>query len=419
MTPVLLVGALATAAVAAAPRAEAQTGTISFRFETYAKNVRVGEGLVGEFQLGTNTLRGDGVLSADGRVLSGGTIFDEDTPLPNTAFRRRTMTLQVVSGTLAESGTSKTLTLRVRIAAQDDARDCPVGALATLTLTDNEARLSNGQSSDSFVLNAYDSFCGHEHGSTNADRTISDPLRGGPGGGNYANVQIDGGSPTGVGCAGAGVVLPRPVFGSAEPVRVSCMTTQVGQRNVRAGQEVFVPVWMINGADVANINYEISYNAQVVSAVRDVKRGSFFASALQQANTEQPGVVRIGASQTGAEAGTGSLAWIAFRAVGRPGDRTDLKITVSTINNPGGTALRIDRIDGLIQIVDDNGLLPGDCPTAANGRLDLDDALCALQMSVQLLPQSRTMDLDNDGNVTSRDATIIQQRVAAQLAAGT
>jgi hypothetical protein len=194
------------------------------------------------------------------------------------------------------------------------------------------------------------------------------------------------------------------------------MTLQGGQRNVRVGQEVYIPVYMINGANVANINYELTYNTAVAAAQRDVKRGSFFASSLGQANTEQPGIVRVGNAQTGGENGTGSVSWIRFRATGRPGERTDLKLAVSTINDPAGATLRIDRIDGLIQIVDENGLLPGDCPTAANGRLDLDDALCALQMSVQLIPISLTMDMDKDGNVTSRDSTIIQQRVATQLA---
>jgi hypothetical protein len=237
---------------------------------------------------------------------------------------------------------------------------------------------------------------------------------------NSATNPATGSTPTGTtsggGCTGAATTLPRPAFGSAEPATVSCMTLQGGQRNVRVGQEVYIPVYMINGANVANINYELTYNTAVAAAQRDVKRGSFFASSLGQANTEQPGIVRVGNAQTGGENGTGSVSWIRFRATGRPGERTDLKLAVSTINDPAGATLRIDRIDGLIQIVDENGLLPGDCPTAANGRLDLDDALCALQMSVQLIPISLTMDMDKDGNVTSRDSTIIQQRVATQLA---
>jgi hypothetical protein len=213
-------------------------------------------------------------------------------------------------------------------------------------------------------------------------------------------------------CDGAtGATHTRPPFGTAEPAAIGCMTLQAGQRNVIAGQSVWVPVWMINGADVANINYQLGYDARVVVAEQGVQKGSFFGSALQQANAGRAGVVLIGNAQTGPEKGTGSISWIRFRAVGRPGARTELSLTVTTINNPGGTVLKIDRIFGLIQIVDENGLLPGDCN--GDGRLDAGDALCALQMSVQLVPQQLVLDLDKDGTVTSRDSTLILQQVAA------
>jgi hypothetical protein len=43
------------------------------------------------------------------------------------------------------------------------------------------------------------------------------------------------------------------------------------------------------------------------------------------------------------------------------------------------------------------------------------DALDALAMSVRLIPERREMDVDDDGRVTSRDAAVILQRVAAQV----
>ena len=59
--------------------------------------------------------------------------------------------------------------------------------------------------------------------------------------------------------------------------------------------------------------------------------------------------------------GTGTVAWIPFRVVGQPGDRTALTVNVTTINAPNGTTLQIDRVDGQILVVDQNGLVPGDC----------------------------------------------------------
>lgn len=169
---------------------------------------------------------------------------------------------------------------------------------------------------------------------------------------------------------------------------------------------------MINGGDVANINYEISYNTNVVAVAQSgVVKGSFLASGLMQANAQQAGVVRVANAQSTGENGTGSISWIKLRAVGRPGDQTDLKVVVTTINNPAGAALPIARIDGLIKILDPNGLLPGDC--SGKGYLDSSDAICALQMSVGLRPVNLVMDMDKSGDVTSGDSTLIQQKILA------
>ena len=217
-------------------------------------------------------------------------------------------------------------------------------------------------------------------------------------------------STTGGSQGGSGVTLPTPPFGTPEPAPTATrMTLQAGQRNVRAGDTVWVPVMMIKGTDVANINYEITYDASVAVAERGLGRGAFFGNALQQGNTETAGIVRIGAAQTTAENGTNVIAYMKFRAVGQPGAKTALKVTVSKINNPAGTNLTIDRIDGLVQIVGPDGLLPGDCD--GKGYLSEADALCALQMSVKLIPERLVVDVDKDGSVTSRDAAVILQRV--------
>jgi hypothetical protein len=191
------------------------------------------------------------------------------------------------------------------------------------------------------------------------------------------------------------------------------MTLQAGQRNVRSGDSVWVPIYMIQGTNVANINYEITYDTAVAVAERGLGRGTFFGNALQQGNTETPGIVRIGAAQTTGENGTNVIAYIKFRAVGQPGAKTPLTVTVSKINDPGGANLTIDRINGLVQIVGPDGLLPGDCD--GSGYLTEADALCALQMSVRLIDRRiPPMDLDGDGDVTSRDAAVILQRVVGR-----
>lgn len=55
-----------------------------------------------------------------------------------------------------------------------------------------------------------------------------------------------------------------------------------------------------------------------------------------------------------------------------------------------------------------SGIARGDCD--GDSHINELDALCALEMSVQLRPVQLIMDMDNTGDVTSRDAVIILQR---------
>ena len=85
---------------------------------------------------------------------------------------------------------------------------------------------------------------------------------------------------------------------------------------------------------------------------------------------------------------------------------------MTSLNEPGGSIVPIDRIDGLVQIVGPDGMLPGDCD--GNGILSEVDALCALQMSVKLVPESLVLDLDKNQAVNSRDSTLILQKAVGK-----
>ena len=98
-----------------------------------------------------------------------------------------------------------------------------------------------------------------------------------------------------------------------------------------------------------------------------------------------------------------------FRAVGQPGQSTPLKVKVTTINDPTGKKLSIARINGLVEIVGPEGALPGDC----DGDGNLSEP-CALQMSVQLVPQRLALDVDSDGAVTSRNSAITLQKAVGR-----
>lgn len=221
--------------------------------------------------------------------------------------------------------------------------------------------------------------------------------------------------PTSGGAIGSdtpGSTYPPPPFGSPEPWPIDRMTIQATQRQVVSGGFVWVPVYLLRSNDVANINFEITYDSNIAVTEGDLVSGNLLGGRLFSANPGERGIVRVGFSGTDGVFGTGTVAWIPFRAVGLPGQRTVLSITVSTINEPNGAEPVIDRINGAVIIVDEAGLVPGDCD--GNGYLTEFDAYCALQMSVQLRPVLITLDIDGDGQVTSRDATVILQRVTGR-----
>ena len=222
-----------------------------------------------------------------------------------------------------------------------------------------------------------------------------------------------------------------PPTGSGEPnTNVSGMTIQAAKRSVIEGQTVLIPVWLIKANNVANINYEITYNGSVVRIEGKPSKGNLLDNALFSANPNDSGILRAGFAQTSGLSGTGTVTNIPFRAVGRPGDRTTLEIKVTTINDPNGGVPQIDRINGEIVILNQDGTLPGGGSGGGSGgsgggstgaiprgdcdgdsKLTESDALCALEMSVQLRPVLAIMDMDGNGTIDSRDAVIILQRV--------
>ncbi|MBI4670367.1 MAG: hypothetical protein HY741_01690 [Chloroflexi bacterium] len=214
-----------------------------------------------------------------------------------------------------------------------------------------------------------------------------------------------------------------PPTGGDPNTNVSRMTLQAAKRTVIVGQTVTIPVWLIKAGNVANINFDMSYDANVARPEGTPVKGNLLDNALFSVNPNQSGTVKTGFAQTSGLNGTGTVMNLTFRATGKPGDRTPLNLTVTTINNPDGGALTIDRINGEISILNSDGTLPGGGGGGGGGggvippgdcdgdkQITESDALCALEMSVQLRPVLAIMDVDGSGDVTSRDAVILLKR---------
>ena len=152
------------------------------------------------------------------------------------------------------------------------------------------------------------------------------------------------------------VMTEEPTTGSG-----SEMLLEAEKREVTSGESVLVPVWLKNAADVANINFTVSYDPDVAIVESELTKGNLLSNALFSNNPRESGLIRVGFAQTSGLNGTGTVAYLPFKTVGRPGSRTALRLAVTTINNPGGAKLKIHRINGSIAIIDPKDRVQGDC----------------------------------------------------------
>ena len=190
-------------------------------------------------------------------------------------------------------------------------------------------------------------------------------------------------------------------------------TVEAGKRNLSQGGSVTVPVSLNNVEALANMNVNIHYDPAVVRPVRNADRGNIIPQALFEANVRDRGVIRLGFAQRDDIRGTGTLAQIPFEAVGRPGTRTPLRLEVTMASAAAGSRVTpAQLIHGEIVIVGADGRLPGD--TSGSGTLTALDAMNALKMSVGNLGVDMVADVDRDGSVTARDATLILQQVVGR-----
>lgn len=189
------------------------------------------------------------------------------------------------------------------------------------------------------------------------------------------------------------------------PPTSSAMTLRADTRRVKAGETVTVPIWLDNGAGVANMNFDLRYSSQVATATAVAKGSVIPSNFLFEKNPNSAGVVRIGFAGSRDLAGSAPVAQVTFKAVGRPGQSTPLRLVVTTVSGADDGRPAILTIDGKLVIIASKDQVPGDFD--GDGRLTANDALNALRMSVGLIPENLVCDMDSDRQVTSTDARLI------------
>ena len=204
----------------------------------------------------------------------------------------------------------------------------------------------------------------------------------------------------------------------AESNRYQTITLMMNDYRVRQGTDVYAPVHLLNPVDVKNMDWQVNFDPAVAQLVEPSVLTGTVPLFQFKANPFEARHVLLGFAEDTPINKGGQLARIHFKAVGAPGSRTPLGLELKTARDPKRQPLPVRLVPGSIEVVSDavTGRLQGSC--CGLDRLVLEDALCALEMSVRLRPTDMIMNMNDDDKVDSTDAAIIVDRVMAAVRTG-
>ena len=211
----------------------------------------------------------------------------------------------------------------------------------------------------------------------------------------------------------------KPTDSPVQPppsIDANLFTVLVGEHRLHPGETKAISVEVRNPSNVSNINILLEFDPNVVQVQSKPVVGSISGQRLFEVNFSEPGRVRLGFAGSTGIAQDGVLATIPFSAIGIAGNRTPVSVRVTQANRADGPALEAQQISGAIEIVAAEvrppEVIPPTSPVVPPPRtFTTEDALRALRMSVKLLAEDSTLDVDQNGQVTSNDARIILKRV--------
>ena len=170
-----------------------------------------------------------------------------------------------------------------------------------------------------------------------------------------------------------------------------------------SGSTVSIPVFIENAHNIGNMDFSITYDRSVLNAV-GYEKGSLTEGSMVEANILDDEVFVAFTDSDGLN-GDGTLIYIKYDVVGDGGERCEVVPKVSTAN----MAETFDPIT----VIDSAGMfvvegLKGDAN--GDGRITAVDALMALQMAVNRIPEDDICDMNGDGSVSSLDAVLIREK---------
>lgn len=172
----------------------------------------------------------------------------------------------------------------------------------------------------------------------------------------------------------------------------------VQSRTASPGGTVQVPIQMEKGKSISSLGFNFTYDSSVLE-VTSVIKGGVTGPATFTYNADTPGVVRFGYASNKEMSGAGSVAAVAFKVKGDRGTVSHLALSDGLVTDGSGSSLPVQLVDGNVTV---EQRLSGD--GNGDGQVTVLDALIALRMFVQVIPEDQIMDVNGDSRVTPEDA---------------
>lgn len=194
-------------------------------------------------------------------------------------------------------------------------------------------------------------------------------------------------------------LITTPLPAETAPERIG-LTFE--SRSKSSGSSVQIPL-TLNGIEekIGNMDMTISYDPSVLEATEVIK-GGLTTNSIFDYNILSQGTIKISLADSQGFSGDGSIAYVKFNVISSEGSSSPLQIAaIATNRAEDDEVLEIPTIDGVFRVI---SMEEGRGDSDGDGEYTALDALCALQMAVEKIPEDLVMDMNGDGSVTSLDA---------------
>ena len=174
-------------------------------------------------------------------------------------------------------------------------------------------------------------------------------------------------------------------------------------REKENGTSLLIPLTLKGSIiPIGNMDMTLGYDPSVLQADK-VVMGSLTGSAISDYQISN-GTIQVSFALKDSFKGDGTVAYVSFKVIGSDGQTSKLDISSASGNDAAYASVPIPVTNGIFRVVAP-GKLKGDIN--GDGKVSAIDALMALQMAVDKIPDDPAADLNGDGKITSIDAKSI------------